>query len=151
MRCVSQRHLPLLHRLQQRALHFCRGAVDFIREDEVAKNRPALRGEHALPWIIDERADEVRRQQVGRELNARKPRANRRAERLYRQRLREPRHAFHQHVAIGEQADEKPLDKVALADDDARDFLLKRWHPGILFLNAVSDVLCIGHGMCKRF
>ena len=39
-------------------------------------------------------------------------------ERGHRERLGEPGHALEQHVAVGEQADQQPVEHVALADDD---------------------------------
>ena len=44
-------------------------------------------------------------------------------QRLDRQRLGQARHAFEQDVAVGQQADEQPVDQVALADDDVADLL----------------------------
>ena len=36
---VTDGHLPLLHGLQQCGLHFARGAVDFIGQHQIGKNR----------------------------------------------------------------------------------------------------------------
>ena len=60
----------LLHRLQQRRLHFGRRTVDLIRQNEVRKDRTLAGTERPFPRIIDQRADQVGRQQVRRELNA---------------------------------------------------------------------------------
>src|SRR6185312_13220759 len=46
---------------------------------------------------------------------------------LHRQRLREPRHAFDEHVTAREEAYQDALDHLLLADDDLRDFV----HDGI--------------------
>ena len=56
--------LPLLHRFQQCALHFCRRTVDFVRQDEICKNRPLLHLEILRFLTIDQRADQIGRQQV---------------------------------------------------------------------------------------
>ena len=40
---------------------------------------------------------------------------------LHGQRLRDAGHTLEQHVALGEQADQHPLDELVLADDDPLD------------------------------
>ena len=64
--------LPLLHGLQQSALHLGGGAVDFIGEHQVGEDRSSARGESARLRIVNLGADDIRRQHVGRELQARK-------------------------------------------------------------------------------
>jgi hypothetical protein len=49
-----------------------------------------------------------------------------RRERLDREGLGQAGHAFEEDVAVGEQADEQPLDHVTLADDDLAHFALER-------------------------
>ena len=58
---------------------------------------------------------------------------------LHRQRLGQAGHAFEQHVAAGEQADQQPVDQVALADDDGPDLLAQAVEEGRAFLDAVVD------------
>ena len=58
---LPDRHLPLLHRLQQGTLHLGRGAVDLVGENDVGKDRPLLDGERAVLRAIDLRPDQVRR------------------------------------------------------------------------------------------
>jgi hypothetical protein len=54
-------------------------------------------------------------------------------ERPHRERLRQAGHALEQHVAIGEQADEQPLQHGALADDDPAElFHQLRGEPGVV-------------------
>ncbi len=43
MRLVADRHLPLLHRFEERALHLRRRAVDLVREHDVGEDRALLR------------------------------------------------------------------------------------------------------------
>ena len=69
MRVVADRHLALLHDLEQRGLHLRRRAVDLVRQEEVAEHRPELGVERPLLRAIDARADQVRRDEVGRELH----------------------------------------------------------------------------------
>ena len=91
MRRVADRHLALLHHLEQRRLHLRRRAVDLVREQEVAEDGAELGVERALAGPVDARADEVGRHEVGRELHARERAAEHAGRRLDRQRLREAR------------------------------------------------------------
>ena len=76
---VADRHLPFLHRLEQCALHFGRRAIDFVGQDQVGKDRPELGREFAAARIVDQRADQVGRQKIGRELDALETGLNRRS------------------------------------------------------------------------
>ena len=55
-------------------------------------------------------------------------------QRLDRERLGQPGHAFEQHVAIGQQPDQQALDQVGLAHDHLAHFGKQRPHksPGLL-------------------
>ena len=118
---VPDRHLPLLHHLEQRRLHLGRRAVDLVREQEVAEHRAELGVEVGVVGPEDPRPDEVARDEVGRELDALEAAAQDGRCRLDRQRLRQARHALDQQVAAGEQADEHPLEHRLLAGDDPPD------------------------------
>jgi hypothetical protein len=67
---AGDRHLPLLHHLEQRALHLGRRAVDLVGEQQVGEHRAERGGEVAGLLVVDARADQVGRHQVGRELDA---------------------------------------------------------------------------------
>ena len=118
---MADRHLPLLHDLEQRRLHLRGRAVDLVGEQEVAEDRAFLGVEAARVGPVDPRPDEVARHEVGRELDApeRAPEDGRR--RLDRQRLREAGHALDQEMASGDEADEHALEHLVLAGDDALD------------------------------
>ena len=66
----ADRHLPLLHRLQQGRLHLRGRAVDLVGQHDVGEDRSQHGRERALALVEDARADDVARQQVGRELDA---------------------------------------------------------------------------------
>ena len=70
IRGVGDGDLPLLHRLEQRALRLGRGAVDLVGQQDVGEDRSLLGAELAGLRVVDARADDVGRQQVGRELDA---------------------------------------------------------------------------------
>src|SRR5204862_814565 len=67
---VTERDLLLLHRLEQRRLHLRGRPVHLVRQHQVGEQGPTLRGERAVARTVDQRAREIRGQQVGGELNA---------------------------------------------------------------------------------
>src|SRR5204862_4851343 len=83
--------------------------------------RAELGVERAFAGPVDARADEVRRDEVGRELDAGERPAEHAGGRLDRQRLGEARHSLDQQVALCEQAYEDALEHRVLARDDAPD------------------------------
>ena len=121
IRGVSDRHLALLHHLEQRALHLRGRAVDLVREEEVAEHRAELRLERARVGPVDPRADEVGRHEVGRELDARERPAQHGGRRLDRERLRQAGHALDQEMPLCEQAHEHALEHRVLPRDHPAD------------------------------
>ena len=86
----------------------------------MGEQRPLLEAEDAAGAVVlfeDLGADDVRRHQVGRELHPLEAQMQRVAEGAHHERLGEPRHAFEQAMAAGEQTDEQVLDRLLLADD----------------------------------
>ena len=73
--------------------------------------------------LQDVGAGDVRRHQVGRELNAAKRQLQDPGDRADQQRLRQPRHADQQAVPAAEQGDQQLLDDIVLPDDDLADLL----------------------------
>ena len=125
---VADRDLALLHHLEQRALDLGRRAVDLVGEEEVREDGPERGRELARLLVVDPGPDEVRRHEVGRELDPLEVAADRLRERLDRHRLGEARHALDEQVAAGEQGDEHPLEQVVLADDDLLDLVQEPLH-----------------------
>ena len=105
---AGDRHLLLLHRLEQRRLGLGRGAVDLVGEHDVREDRAGLEPEDALAALLDEDvgADDVRGHQVGRELDAVEGAVDDVRERAHEHRLAQARHALQQRVGVGEQADQ---------------------------------------------
>src|SRR5690606_40216611 len=62
--------LPLLHRLEQRALGAGRGAVHLVRQQHVREDGAALEAESLGSPLVDRAAEDVGRQEVRRELHA---------------------------------------------------------------------------------
>ncbi len=115
----SHGDLTLLHRLQQGRLRLGRGAVDFIRENEIPKHRPGLELELVRRRFaeIDLRARDVAGQQVGRELDAAEFALQVFGQRLDRPRLGEAGKPLKKDVPIGQQGNQQLLDHGLLADD----------------------------------
>ena len=136
MRLPRHGDLSLLHGFEQCGLRLGGRAVDFIREDQIAKDRALLEDERSAGAFagIDLRAGDVARQQVRRELNPRELTLQILRERLDRARLGEAGQAFHQEMAIGEQRDEQLIHHRLLADDGGGDALLE-----------VEDLVAGGH------
>ena len=98
-----ERHLLLVHALEQRALDARRGAVDLVRQHAVGEDRAGDEFEIAAVHPVERVAEEVGRQQVGRELHALERPADRGGQGVGERGLADARRAFDQHVAAGEQ------------------------------------------------
>ena len=64
--------LTFLHTFQQRTLHLRRSPVDLVRKNDIGTHRSDAGGELSRGGIIYPRSDDIRRQQVRRELQPRK-------------------------------------------------------------------------------
>ena len=86
---------------------------------KLANTGPSSTSKRSIEGAVDAGADDVRRQQVGRELDAGERAAERPGERRHHERLAEAGHAFEQAVPAGDERDEHPLEHPVLADDHA--------------------------------
>ena len=129
---VPHRHRPLLHRLEHGALGLRRGAVDLVGEHQVGEDRARLVAEASpgLGLLDDVRPHDVRRHQVGRELDPRERQGEDLPEGADEHGLPEPRDALQQDVAAGEQADERVSEQVGLAHHDRPQLPLDRLGAG---------------------
>ena len=91
-------------------------------------------------------ADDVRRHQVRRELDAVEVQVEHLAQRAHQQRLAQSRHAFEQGVAADEQAGQDAVHDVGMADDDLADFLLNAAIGFAKFLGTLLHRSCGRHG-----
>ena len=130
---MADRHLPLLHHLEQRGLDLRRRAVDLVREEEVAEDGPELRVEAAFALTVDPRPDEIRRDEVRRELDAGERAPEHGRGRLDRQRLGEAGDSLEQQVPLGKQADDDALEHHVLTGD----------HPPDLEQRLLETLLCL--------
>ena len=98
-----------------------------------------------LGFVEDRRAGDVRRHQVGRELDALEGDVEDLADRADHERLGQARHADEQAVAAREDGGEDLLDDLGLADDDAAE-LLDHLRAGLAELGQVFADPIGGHG-----
>ena len=125
VRLAVDRHLPLAHRLQQRALRPRRGAIDLVGQHDVGEDRPAAEHELARLGVVEAAAGDVARQEIGRELDPAELAGEAAGHRLAHQRLAHPRHVLQQDVLAGQQGHQRPPHHVVLAEHHAADVLAK--------------------------
>ena len=140
-RFVADRDLMLLHRLQQRRLHLGRRAVDLVGQNEVGEDRALAGAERPFARIIDQRADQVGRQQVRRELNAVELAMDRRRQRLDGRGLGQAGHALEQDVPAGEQRDQQPRQHHVLPDQDLANLRFDPFELVRILENLILDLL----------
>ena len=108
----------LLHGFEQSALHLGRRTVDFICQDEVGEDGATTHHEFLVLLAVDQRADEVGRQQVGSELDTGEVGVDGAGHGLDGQGLGQTRHTFKEDVAVGQQANQKAFGHLFLSDDN---------------------------------
>ena len=86
-----------------------------------AKTGPGRKRKPPFLLVVDVHAGDVRRQQVGRELEAREPEVERARERLREHRLADARHVLDEHVALGEQAEQRQPQRLGGCVHDGRE------------------------------
>jgi hypothetical protein len=118
-RLALDRHLPLLHRLEQRRLRLRRRAVHLVGEQDLREDGP--RPERELAALQRHRSGQVRREHVRRELDATELEPERARGRVGDERLRHAGDALEQHVPADGDRSEQQLDGLVLADHDLRD------------------------------
>ena len=136
----------------KRGLGLGRGAVDFVGQQDVGEHRALDKAEiapAALVLLQHVRAGDVRRHQVGRELDPLELDVEDAGQRADHQRLGQPGHAHQQAMAAGEHGGEHLLDHVRLADDHLLQFFLHQ--PAMLaeLLQHVAQIsrFCSAHSL----
>ena len=102
MGCALHRDLALLHGLQQRRLGLGRGAVDLVGQQQTAEHGSGVERELVGPGVVDVRAGDVGREQVGRALEAAERQAEGGGQAAGGERLAQPGHVLDEHVATGQ-------------------------------------------------
>jgi hypothetical protein len=133
VRGLADGDLAFLHGLEQRALHLGRRTVDLVGEHEVREDRAVPHLERRVARIVDQCADHVGRQQVGRELQAVEREGERARQRPHGERLGHAGRPLEQHVPVHQQADQHAVHEPVLPDDDAAHLREQRLDEGAAF------------------
>ena len=114
----------LLHRFEQRRLRFRRRAIDFVGQSHVGEHRARHEGHgpSVAGLLQNFRAGDVRRHEVGRELDALKPEVKNLREGFDQERFGQAWRSRDQAMPAGEQRNEQLFDDLFLADDDLGQF-----------------------------
>ena len=158
-RLAADRHLLLLHGLEQRSLRFRRRPVDFVGQDQIGEDR--ARNEFELTptrtsiFFDDLGPGDVGGHQIGRELDAFEGEAQGLRDGPYQQRLRQARQAGDQAVSAYEYGDQDLLDDLVLPHDDfaelVEDLLLRTEEVFNLFCDAcVSNFTGCRHAFSRK-
>ena len=115
------RDLALFHRFEQGGLGLGGGAVDLVGEHDVGEHRTRPELELVRGAVPHRHAGDVRREEVGGELDALAGAADRPGDRLRQRRLADARDVLDEEVPLGEHAHEREVDGVALALDHSFD------------------------------
>ncbi|MOA15089.1 hypothetical protein D3C78_1352290 [compost metagenome] len=98
-------------------MHLGRGAVDLVGQHQVVEDRPLLEHEAGGFRAVDLGAGDVRRQQVGGELDAMEVGLQAGGQILDRLGLGQAGRAFDQQMAVGEQGDQQAFDQLLLTEN----------------------------------
>ena len=109
--------LILLHGLKQRALRFRGGAVDLVDENHRRKDRTGVEDKAGLFPVEDRIPDDVRGQQVTRELNASELQTQGARHRLRERGFAHARDIFDEEVSPCQQTNQRQTDGFLFADD----------------------------------
>jgi hypothetical protein len=124
---ACHRNVLLLHRLQQRRLGARARAVDFVGHQELRENRPRNKAKRALArtaLVEHLGAENIRRHQIGRELDALRVQPERNAQGVDQLGLGEARHADQERVAAAQDRHQRVFDDALLTEDHRGDRLL---------------------------
>ena len=136
----GDRDAAFLHGLEEGRLGARTGAVDLVRHQELAEHRPLDEAEGAASALVllqHLRAQNVRRHEVGRALDALHVEPEHDAERLDEARLGEARHADEEGMPSRQECDKGLIDDLLLAENDLAQALAHRQH-------ALAQVLDFG-------
>ena len=117
MRLPVDRRGAFLRRFEERGVRLSGGAVNLVREKDLRKDRAGAEGKLLFFRVENERADDVGRRQVRRELNAAETTAERASKRLREKGFAKTRDAFDENVSAGKKSDERSEDEFALTDE----------------------------------
>jgi|GEM_PF-6001721 len=111
------RHARPVHDFEQRRLGLRRCAIDFVREHDIGEDWAFLENELLDRLVINRDARDIARQEIARELHARKRTVHRARQRIRQSRLADPRQILDEQMPAGDEAGDDLLDDVILALD----------------------------------
>ncbi len=111
--------LRFVHGFQQRRLRFWRGAIDFVRQDDVGENRAGLKVKALFDLVEYAGSHHVGRQQVRGELDALERAVKRIGNGLREGGFAYAGHIFNQQMAFGQQGDQSEANHFVLAANHA--------------------------------
>ena len=126
MRALADGDASLLHGFEKRRLRLRRCAVHLVGEQDIGEDRSRLKFEKLLAegiFLDNVGAGDVRRHEVGRELDSRKLQAHHIAQSRNQLGLAQTGHSLQQDVAAGEQTHDYAVDDFAVTDDDLSNFI----------------------------
>ena len=118
IRMHVHRYLALIHRFKEGRLRLWCGAVDFVRQQNIGKDRAALKLESLLRGGIDRNTQQVAGQHVAGELHALKATFQSTGHCLAQGSFANSGHAFDQQMAAGKDGNQSETDDIIFAAND---------------------------------
>jgi hypothetical protein len=115
-------YLALLHGLEQGGLCARRSAVDFVHQQQVREDGPAMQGKRAVAEVEDVCTGDVGGHEIGSTLHALKSETTNARQGFNCQCLGETGNPFDDRVAARDENEEELIDDFALPDDHFRKF-----------------------------
>ena len=122
VRLSANGDLAFLHGFKQGALNLGRGAVDLVGQHEVGEDGSLFDGELLGLLVVNQRAHNVGREEVRRELNAAKVACNGVAQAFDGQGFGQSWDTFQQDVSVGQKANQQTVDHACLSHDGSAHF-----------------------------
>ena len=138
---LANRHLALLHCLEQCTLHLGRSTVDLVGQDEVGEDGAFLDLESLALLAVNHSAYQVGGQQVGSELDAAELGIDGLGQSSDGQCLGQSGHTFEQHVTVRQQANHQALDHMFLSHNVFAHLHYQSVHDGALTFDALVQFL----------
>ena len=91
--------------------------------------------------VVDDRPDEVRREEVRGELQTLEARLDAGCHRFDGEGFCQTGHAFEKNMTVREQTEQQAIDQIFLTDDDMTDLLSQRRYPLTQLLDLLSNFL----------
>ena len=132
----------LLHGFQQRGLCLRRCTVDFVRQNQVGKNRTGLKAENGIALLIlgdDVGTRHVGGHQVRGELNPGERKVENTAERSHKAGLSDAGHTLQQNVTSGDERNDGVFNNLGLTDHILAGFLK---NPAALYAELLDALFC---------